>query len=81
MFIYSRFSKRIQVVIPICIAGFPYLLFEEAFRRSVDTLPIYGQEEECGGGEEDVDSDHDEDELEQVVQTLVDTALQSAIDS
>ena len=79
MSIYSRFSKRIQVVIPICIAGFPYLLFEEAFRRSVDTLPIYGQEEECGGSEEDVDSVNAE--LEQVIQNLVDTALQSAIET
>ena len=28
-------------MIPICIAGFPYLLFEEAFQRSIDTLPVY----------------------------------------
>jgi hypothetical protein len=69
-----RFSKRIQVVIPICIAGFPYLLFEEAFRRSIDTLPIYRGEECC----DEEEADHLLDEL---AQSLANDAIYSALNT
>ncbi|KAI8900078.1 hypothetical protein BC833DRAFT_537233 [Globomyces pollinis-pini] len=38
----ARFSSVIKMQIPIVVAGFPFLLFEDSMlRRSVDTLPRY----------------------------------------
>ncbi len=46
----AKFSEKVKLVLPVVIAGFPYLLFEEALmRRSVDTLPRYNPTESSPG--------------------------------
>lgn len=37
----AYWSKPVKVEVPIVIGGFPFTLFDESSRRSVDTLPVY----------------------------------------
>lgn len=71
---FARFSKQVKFVIPICIAGFPYLLFEEAFLRSVDTLPLY-----LGASDENT-ADANTNALENLALQLAHGAISDALD-
>ena len=37
----TRFKRKLKIEVPLIIAGFPYMLFEESLYRPVDALPLY----------------------------------------
>ena len=78
----TKYSKHVKVKIPIVIAGFPYLLFEEAItRRSVDTLPLYNCENQSSDGDSTITEVglRNVNNLEDLVTYRSDQALTSAL--